>query len=232
VTTEPVPRPFSYRDQVPDEVSARHRAGGLGRLITVRSATPRHAAPGPTPGATGRTALRPWALLALVLLLLAVAVPVSVFTLRRSDAPRAAVPLPLVSFAPRPATSGSPSPTATRRALRALPRAAKATIALTPSPTSPAATSRPASAPARAVLLGPAADGDLPALLSSYCQATQGQFTLAMSTRTGWVCAGFGRPAGPIDMGAMCRWRYGDRARAEQGDPADPRSWRCYRDGP
>jgi hypothetical protein len=209
---------------VPTDVTARHRAGGVGRLLALRTATPRHAAADPsTGGATVELrVLRPrrWplALAVLALVLLAAVTPLA---LREPGGPQLAVPLPQVSVPPLPTRSAAASPPATRRALRAVRQAAKAS----PAPSSAA----PGAAP---VLLGPATGAELPALLGSYCRATHGRLTLAASTADGWVCAPLGRTALTLDMDAMCRWRYGAGGWADLGNDTDPRSWRCYRDGP
>jgi hypothetical protein len=132
---------------------------------------------------------------------------VTPLTLREPGAPRSAVPLPRVSV-PEPAVT--PSPSASRRPLQAVRQATKR---------------QPP------VLLGPARDADLPALLGSYCRATHGPVTLAVSDADGWLCAPLGRDPVPLDLDAMCRWRYGPAAWADLGRETDPRSWRCYRDG-
>ena len=205
---------------MPADVTARHRAGGVGRLIAVRTAAPRHAA-APAPFAGGATlelrVLRPrrWPLVlaGLALALLAAVTPLA---LREPGTPQAAVPLPVVSIPP-PAAEPSPA----GRTLHAVRQAAKAS----PTPTSAAPSVPP-------VLLGPASGAELPALLGSYCRATYGRLTLAASTADGWVCAPLGRAPVPLAMDPMCRWRYGDAAWADLGSDTDPRSWRCYRDGP
>jgi hypothetical protein len=210
---------------VPDDVTARHRAGGIGRLVALRAAAPRHAA-APAVSADGATMELPvlrsrhWPMAVAVLaVLMLVAVTPLVF--RRPDASQVAVPLPTVSIPPPPTGTVTPSAPASRRPLQAVRQAAKAR---------PAPSSAPGSvAP---VLLGPATDTDLPALLGSYCRVTYGRLTLAASTSDGWFCAPLGRATTAIDMDAMCRWRYGTAAWADLGDDTDPRSWRCYRDGP
>jgi hypothetical protein len=200
---------------VPEDVTARHRAGGIGRLVALRTAAPRHAAGAAPELRKSRPWHRPLCLGALALVMLAAVTPLA---LPEPRTPRVAVPLPVVSI-PQPPTA-TDAPTA-RRTLRAVRQAAKAG----PAPSSAA----PSVAP---VLLGPATAAELPALLGSYCRAAYGGRTLAASTADGWVCAPRGRAPVPLGMDPMCRWRYGDAAWADLGSDTDPRSWRCYRDGP
>jgi hypothetical protein len=216
---------------VPEDVTARHRAGGVGRLLAVRTAAPRHAAPEPfTAGATleirlPRPRRRPLALALAVLavLLLAAVTPLA---RREPETPQVAVPLPAISVPPPPTAARTASPAATRRALQAIRQAAKASPAPSATPTSAPATTVPR------VLLGPASDADVGPLLASYCRETYGRFSLAVATAESWVCARLGRAVVAVDMDAMCRRRYGDSAWADLGRATDPRSWRCYRDGP
>ncbi|BCJ50766.1 hypothetical protein Asp14428_22410 [Actinoplanes sp. NBRC 14428] len=154
---------------------------------------------------------------AAALLTLAATVPL----LLRHDAgtPQATVRLPVVSIPP-PAVAVAPAPSAARHPLRAVARARK------PSPSPPPTSGAPP------VLLGPAGAAALPQLLTSYCRATVGRLTLAVSTAGGWACGRVARDPVPIDMDAMCRWRYGANAWAELRDDTDATGWRCYRDGP
>ena len=211
---------------MPVDVTARHRAGGIGRLLAVRTAVPRHAAEAPFADRatvefrvprSRRRAL--WVPAVLALLVLAAVTP---FAFRGSGAPRAAVPLPAVSVPPPPTWTDLPAPTATRPQLRAVRQAAKL---------SPAAPSASSSAPAP-VLLGPGADADVGPLVGSYCRATHGRFSLATATADTWTCARIGRAGIAVDMDTLCRWRYGAAAWADLGRAGDARSWRCYRDGP
>lgn len=235
MTAEPPRPPCSYGNRVPDDVTARHRAGGVGRLLAIRTAAPRHAARPEQPADAATIeirAVRPRRrgrlLAVLAVPILAAATPLA---FRESGTPRAAVPLPVVSLPRPPAVSEPPAPATTRRSLQAVRQAAK----ISPVPSS-ASASAPASAPASTgvprVLLGPATDADVGPLLGSYCRATYGRFSIAAATADGWACARLGRATVAVDLNAMCRWRYGDRARAEPGRAGDPGSWRCYRDGP
>jgi hypothetical protein len=214
---------------VPEDPTARHRARGLGRLLTLRNASPRHAAPAtipPAPAADPDTGtLRPpRVVIVLAVLAVLMLTAAATLTFRGPGAPQVAGPVPTLSIPRVPGEAGPPAP-ASRRQLQAVRQAAKASSA----PSTPA-TSAPTTAPR--VMLGPATDADLPPLLSSYCRTTYGRFTMATSTPDGWVCALFGRPPIAVDMDAMCRWRYGDNAWAALGTSTNPQSWRCYRDGP
>ncbi|WP_433727187.1 hypothetical protein ACQP2Y_11730 [Actinoplanes sp. CA-051413] len=215
---------------MPVDVTARHRAGGIGRLLAVRTAVPRHAAGAPLADrATVEFHVpRPrrrllWVPAVLALVLLAVVTPLA---FRESRTLRAAVPLPTVTVPPPPAWTDPPAPTATRPQLRAVRQAAK----LSPAPSSASPSASP-SAPAP-VLLGPGADADVGPLAGSYCRATHGRFSLATATADTWTCARIGRAGITVDMDALCRWRYGASAWADLGRAGDARSWRCYRDGP
>ncbi|OJF13670.1 hypothetical protein EDD30_1738 [Couchioplanes caeruleus] len=155
----------------------------------------------------------PWTVVAAALLTLAATIPL---LLRDAGTPQAAVPLPAVSI-PQPPTADPPP--GSRQPLRAVTQARKADTA-TPSP-----------APATPVLLGPSDAAGLPPLLGSYCQDTAGKHTIAMLTGGVWVCGRASRDPAPIDMDAMCGWRYGTGAYAQHVS-RDPTGWRCYRDGP
>ncbi|RSM72250.1 hypothetical protein DMB66_06575 [Actinoplanes sp. ATCC 53533] len=219
---------------MPEDVTARHRAGGAGRLLAVRSASPRHAAPvfAPSVASATRTAAKmPWALSVLAMLMLVVVTPLA---LRAPDTQQATVPLPTFSVPALP-TETDPAPATTRRQLQADRQVIKigpAPSAAAPSASASASVPASASAVVAPVLLGPASNAELLSSLNSYCRATYGQFTRAMSTADGWVCGTFGRGPVALDLDAMCRWSYGDRARAVLGSATDPQSWRCYRDGP
>ena len=204
---------------MPNDVTARHRARDVGRLLALRTAAPRHAADG-APAEVRALRPRRWPL-ALGLLALSMLAAVTPLAFRAPGTPQVAVPLPLVSIPALPTVTEPPSPSPSRRAPQAVRQAVKAE----PEPTS----ATPSTAP---VLLGPATGAELPALLGSYCRATYGRLTLAASTPDGWVCAPLGRATVALDMDAMCRWRYGDSGWADLGRESDPRSWRCYRDGP
>ncbi|MEU8230603.1 hypothetical protein AB0C12_13495 [Actinoplanes sp. NPDC048967] len=211
---------------MPIDVTARHRAGGIGRLLAVRTAVPRHAAEAPladratvefrVPRSRRRLL---WVPAVLALLLLAAVTPLA---FRGSGTPLAAVPLPTVSVPPPPTWTDPPAPTATHPRLRAVRQAAKL---------SPASPSASPSAPAP-VLLGPGADADVGPLVGSYCRATHGRFSLAVAAADTWTCARVGRAGIAVDMDALCRRRYGEAAWADLGRAGDARSWRCYRDGP
>jgi hypothetical protein len=217
---------------VPEDVTARHRSGGAGRLLALRSASPRHAAPAfapPVTSATRTAGKMPWALSVLAVLMLVVVTPLA---FRAPGTQQATVPLPTFSVPALP-TETDPAPATTRRQLQAARRAAKAGAPPSAAAASAsAAVSASASAAVAPVLLGPASNAELLSSLNSYCRATYGQFTRAMSTADGWVCGTFGRGPVALDLDAMCRWSYGDRARAVLGGATDPQSWRCYRDGP
>jgi len=171
----------------------------------------------------------PWALSVLAVLMLVVVTPLA---LRAPGTPQATVPLPTISLPALP-TETDPAPASTRRQLQADRQAAKVGAAPSSAAASTSASvSVSASAAVAPVLLGPASNAELLSSLNSYCRATYGQFTRATSTAGGWVCSTFGRGSVALDMDAMCRWSYGDGARAVLGSSTDPESWRCYRDGP
>lgn len=219
---------------MPEDVTARHRSGGVGRLLTLRSATPRHAAPVAVPAGPATHAMPapgrrywPWALALLAVLPLAAAVPLA---LLNGDEPQATVPLPTVSIPQLPTeTDPAPASTAARRQLRGIRQAAKAGAAPSASPSASVLVPVRTSATAAPVLLGPGSADGLPPLLNSYCRATYGQFTRATLTGGDWACSPFGRAPVALDMTAMCRFSYGDGARAVLGSASDPGSWRCYR---
>ncbi|MEU8615470.1 hypothetical protein AB0C29_46560 [Actinoplanes sp. NPDC048791] len=214
---------------MPVDVTARHRAGGIGRLLAVRTAVPRHAAEAPLADRATvefRVPRSRRRLLWLPVVLAVLLLPAVALLTRGSGTPRAAVPLPTVSVPPPPAWTDPPAPTATRPQLRAVRQAAK----LSPAPSSASPSSSP-SAPAP-VLLGPGADADVGPLIGSYCRATHGRFSLAVAAADTWTCARIGRAGIAVDMDALCRWRYGAAAWADLGRAGDARSWRCYRDGP
>lgn len=222
---------------MPEDVTARHRSGGAGRLLALRSASPRHAAPAFAPpvasvasvaSATRTAGKMPWALSVLAVLMLVVVIPLA---FRAPGTQQATVPLPTFSVPALP-TETDPAPAATRRQLQAARQAAKAGAPPSAAASASAVVSVSPSAAVAAVLLGPASNGELLSSLNSYCRATYGQFTRAMPTADGWVCGTFGRGTVALDLDAMCRWSYGDRARAVLGSATDPQSWRCYRDGP
>jgi len=169
----------------------------------------------------------PWALSVLAVLLLVVVTPL---VFRAPETSQATVPLPTISLPALP-TETDPAP-ATRRQLQAARQAAKVAAASPAAVSASASAVTSASAAVAPVLLGPASNAELVSSLSSYCRATYGQFTRATSTADGWVCSTFGRGSVALDMDAMCRWSYGDGARAVLGSATDPESWRCYRDGP
>jgi hypothetical protein len=181
-----------------------HRAGGVGRLVALRTAAPRHA--GVTVAHPRRRKLL--AVTAVLLILGAL----SPLLMREPEQPANPVALPVISIPPLPTVIATPAPVGSPGALRAVRQARKAT----PAP----------------ILLGPAENAGLPDLVGAYCRATYGGLTLAASTADGWVCARLGRGNTAVDMDAMCRHRYGAAAWADLGDESDPRSWRCYRDGP
>lgn len=220
---------------MPEDVTPRHRSGGAGRLLALRNATPRHAAAEAAPPAAELPRPRrwPWVLTVVAVFLLAATTPL---ILRNPRAPQVPAPLPSVSL-PRLPTETDPAPAATtRRALQAVRQAAKVGAPPT-SPSASASTTAPVDTPttsaaATRVMLGPGSNAALLPLLDSYCRATYGQFTRAMSTPAGWFCGPFGRAPIALDMDAMCRWRYGDGATAVLGNADDPQSWRCYRAGP
>lgn len=217
-----------------EQATGRHRAGGVGRLVAVRTTTPRHALPGTEPlPATARAnsadaatmEMRvdrprrwPWAVVAAALLALGATAPL---LLHDPGTPQAAVPLPGISIPAPRLPVVSPSPSAAKRPLRAVAQTRKVRSP-TPGPSS--------SAPP--VLLGPAGADGLPQLLNDYCRANVGRTTLAVSTADGWVCGRLARDPVPIDMDAMCRWRYGAAAWADLPGGAGATGWRCYRDGP
>jgi len=207
-------------------VNGRHRAGGVGRLVTLRTAAPRHALPDTDPDFAGSATMEmrvdrprrwPWAVVAAALLALGATAPL---ILHDPGTPQAAVPLPAISIPAPRLPVVSPSPTATKKPLRA--------VAQTRKIRSPSAGPSPS---ARPVLLGPADAGGLRRLLNDYCRATVGR-TIAVSTADGWMCGRPARDPVPIDMDAMCRWRYGAAAWADLPGGAGAEGWRCYRDGP
>ena len=168
-------------------------------------------------GGAGASEMRPrrwpWAVVVAALLALGATVPP---LLHDPGTPQAAVPLPKISLPQPRMPAASPAPSPTRQALRAVAQARK----VKPSPI------------AAPVLLGPAGTDRLPQMLNDYCRATVGPMTLAVSTAEGWVCGRLARDPAPIDMDAMCRWRYGDAAWADLPDGAGSGGWRCYRDAP
>lgn len=160
----------------------------------------------------------PWAVVVAALLALGATVPL---LLHDPGTPQAAVPLPAISLPPPRLPVFSPSAPATGRPLRAVAQTRKVP-------------SRPAkpSPSAKPVLLGPSGADGLPRLLNDYCRATVGRTTLALSTADGWACGRLARDPVPVDMDAVCRWRYGAAAWADLRDGAGPDGWRCYRDAP
>ncbi|MFB9356923.1 hypothetical protein ACFFSO_02520, partial [Amorphoplanes nipponensis] len=106
---------------MPHDITARHRAGGVGRLVAVRGAAPRHAAPAPVEPHLHRRRLRRLAVPAVLLL-----AAVTPLLFRAPVTPRAAVPPPVVSVPPPPTATEPPAPAITRRPLHAVRQAAKA----------------------------------------------------------------------------------------------------------